>query len=1105
MHTYALEPYHNIIINDLDDIGLELLEYRGDEHMYLLYDIDVNEYTSILRASDDYRICYLDKNDKDSTILLKDLVYLQNIDQVEDISTEFYLDIDESSKYKATKVEYGMTVGYRLTELTYAGTLISSIGEAITSVLDKIKNMLGEFEYFYDLDGRFVFQRKKNYINSIFNNIQQDGDDMWVENSAYSDQFIYRFEGGNLISSYQNSPNLTNLKNDFSVWGNRKSLSGADIPIHYRYAIDDKPKYYKAYDGTVYYASMEDALEDYEDENAVLQAEEEKKISINDWRELIYQMALDYYKNNQKDDFLFKIEENNKKPNELISRYPNGTTGYERYYIDIQGFWRQLYNPYPSTVYISSPSITIENELYHFTNKSNNLFTHFKYRLYDAEKDTDKTNIKVLWGSNEGYREVVNSTEANYKEYYIYGNDCYTEDSSGTYKEEYFQIPENSWNEYTWDATNLEIFKNHYYVAVYEQVANTNVNSSNFNNYYIKEPDKYEPVGVNDYYMKEKTYYTMEYSKLEETSQEAFRQRKVNWYIKNGDQYINATSYKSTNIYYKLVYSPIKTDDVVINFAENKLNYFTKLPDSYIKIETFDSKQTYYALKYVSPTSYNVNNTYYYKTYTSIEEGQNVGKKYKLESDLSKLIKITDINLPFNANYFKYYRKNTLQLQSLIDTIKVEYDFTEDNKTSNEYYVAAAVTPQNPSGFVALTEDNARHVSKHELYKIDHSVDDLAQEKYAQVTSKDAYIEGTIYYQRNGYSEIIFTNKDEFDPRTGEYFIDVDGEKKQVSTNAIYDPKKTYYIVTYDDGSTVEKDDFEKNPSLYYTKQIIYTYRTLLELATKSENDIWIVDETDYSQYFPFIYTEGQDEQKDIVYAEWLQSIPALQSIFISADADNNIHIKNSITTNTLGLDGEIDETVAAVTSYLDFYEESYDYFIDGENKAWNRNVIEAPDVLNFWMDFLDTEGELKQYSINAVGDRPKVVNDNTVKSIYFRQVPEIIFIDSESLLDEEINETNYRHYTKIRNIPMNLFSISSQGKSAQDALDSLLYNHSYCIESITLQAIPIYYLEPNTRILVYDDMSKINGEYLVSKISLPLSYNGMMSINATKAPTRLY
>jgi hypothetical protein len=35
--------------------------------------------------------------------------------------------------------------------------LVSSIGETITSILDKIKNMLGEYEYFYDLDGRFIF------------------------------------------------------------------------------------------------------------------------------------------------------------------------------------------------------------------------------------------------------------------------------------------------------------------------------------------------------------------------------------------------------------------------------------------------------------------------------------------------------------------------------------------------------------------------------------------------------------------------------------------------------------------------------------------------------------------------------------------------------------------------------------------------------------------------------------------------------------------------------------------------------------------------------------------------------------------------------------
>jgi hypothetical protein len=41
--------------------------------------------------------------------------------------------------------------------LTYAGDLIAKAGESLTSVLDKIKTMLTEFEYFYNLEGQFVF------------------------------------------------------------------------------------------------------------------------------------------------------------------------------------------------------------------------------------------------------------------------------------------------------------------------------------------------------------------------------------------------------------------------------------------------------------------------------------------------------------------------------------------------------------------------------------------------------------------------------------------------------------------------------------------------------------------------------------------------------------------------------------------------------------------------------------------------------------------------------------------------------------------------------------------------------------------------------------
>jgi hypothetical protein len=46
VHVYGGEPYHNIIINDLDTYGLELLEYRHKEPMYLYRNVNSQYYTN---------------------------------------------------------------------------------------------------------------------------------------------------------------------------------------------------------------------------------------------------------------------------------------------------------------------------------------------------------------------------------------------------------------------------------------------------------------------------------------------------------------------------------------------------------------------------------------------------------------------------------------------------------------------------------------------------------------------------------------------------------------------------------------------------------------------------------------------------------------------------------------------------------------------------------------------------------------------------------------------------------------------------------------------------------------------------------------------------
>ena len=80
------------------------------------------------------------------------------------------------------------------------------------------------------------------------------------------------------------------------------------------------------------------------------------------------------------------------------------------------------------------------------------------------------------------------------------------------------------------------------------------------------------------------------------------------------------------------------------------------------------------------------------------------------------------------------------------------------------------------------------------------------------------------------------------------------------------------------------------------------------------------------------------------------------------------------------------------------------------------------------------------------------------------------------------------------------MFNVSGQSKSAKDKLDELIYNHGYCIENVTINTIPIYHLQPNTRIHLFDEKAGLNGDYIISKMTIPLTYNGTMQITATKA-----
>lgn len=579
VREYAQEPEDNIIIKDIEK-GLEMLRNNSTENMYIIEDIQKQEYIDFLykdvtnvtskagitpvennqtfvkgegpqkyspkytyylsqeitQTNSDSESGIIGTNEfieyEPTTILEKkskvnfetldktNFIFKQTvneddnslivIDPYEASDKIYYFDPDNdglSSECVIIRLEPGEDVGYRMMDIVYPDELIAAPNETVTSIFDKIIKAFGVYEYFYNLEGQFIFQAKETYVNTSWNKLVKRDDETYVDPSQVSAYVQYNFEGSHLTTAYQNSPQMGNIKNDYTVWGKKKNVLNHEIPIHMRYAIDIKPKFYRNFDGQVYmtseyyeefinvalekqvsfrqhelptalknddpiswwhiedwyqyYQAITDSLpneplghysaststgftgrlyfpnadgniqlicaveeapantEDYEDKVVYLNPspvfifdmvgdfpvgynadtpqryglstafmhrfhgcghplswfiENAQKNHYNsycyqpyipidgeqnedtdfinphivkqvDWREIIYQMAKDYYQHHLEDDYAIRLRQNNIIKYKGLNLYPNGRTGYEQYYHDIEAFWRTLYFP----------------------------------------------------------------------------------------------------------------------------------------------------------------------------------------------------------------------------------------------------------------------------------------------------------------------------------------------------------------------------------------------------------------------------------------------------------------------------------------------------------------------------------------------------------------------------------------------------------------------------------------------------------------------------------------------------------------------------------------------------------------------------------------
>lgn len=142
----------------------------------------------------------------------------------------------------------GEICGREWVPFCYTGSdkgLIANAGASISSVLDTIVNYLGNVEYFYNVDGQFVFREKPNNLNKTrANDIlkvtagEVTYDDIASE-AASATKFV--FNDTMLISAITKAPNILNVKNDFVVIGQR-TIDKQKFVITYQTCIDDTPQ-----------------------------------------------------------------------------------------------------------------------------------------------------------------------------------------------------------------------------------------------------------------------------------------------------------------------------------------------------------------------------------------------------------------------------------------------------------------------------------------------------------------------------------------------------------------------------------------------------------------------------------------------------------------------------------------------------------------------------------------------------------------------------------------------------------------------------------------------------------------------------------------------
>lgn len=936
----------------------------------------------------------------------------------------------EAESYSAYKeYNWGEDIGYTYTDFTYPGELISNPGDSVCTILDKIKSVLGNYDYYYDIYGNFIFEEIKNYLNTTqattdLNNMKKEN--YLIDISKGSAQ--YSFKDSSLITNYSNSPNYSNIKNDFVVWGTRENSEGLKVPIRYHLAIDKKPQTGNIYD-IFFYTDEEDGLTKakapviYQTKNNFPKQGAAGVFYLDETSGVIYQWdgkLLDYI------IVSGGAIQNYSTKQEFPEKGEHGIV-----YLDMATSKTYNWGLDKASAHYKNIQVQIDslNEQYNNSIQSlQNQLMSTEESIEDLSKELSKLSEKISPLENQISQKQLQQEQLK-KQIIKNNNQADILQNQYDYDLEQKPVIEANVNSLTQELNLLvESSKSS---STGREISLTNsddqeVYSIQVNGKFIQK----ENPSLNNPQDIQKIEGNITISAINNQEENSILYALEKNFIGENEYLLNGVLHKKWERYEFLGY-----EDWQVTEKENYIKFSVSIPG----IKEGVKQKTY-------------SNYFPYQENFKIEiEGTQITIILPVETNISTKEELNDFLIrcySVKGNPVEVYYPLKQEEEISIKTIGILKTYNPNTIITNDCDATMII------GFYTNTY-------KEEIFDTQKELENY-QKILKSITQEIKELPGEIQQ----YNDLV-----ESDTRKLEQT-----NEELNSLISQLNPQEKEYIETQ---NQLKEKQEEKQENLSQQENLIKTHKAqVAELGEKqceyTLTELIQMDKVQTTDWRSELYLQGAAAEplgleSNYYYAELSSEWPKIYDLKKSHYEDEN--------GNIIYAGGFKDE------------------------------ILANPSTMDYFLDFIDSNAAISQLSISCIGRRSAVESSDDYNCIFEPVIPDYILIENgqeDTAEKRKECEEKGQAYIQVEPSIFNTLATGGASNGCFEEVKMLLYNDTGYNETIQLSAIPLYYLDVNTRIKVQDAESDISGDYVINSISIPLDISGTMSISATRAVEKL-